>query len=56
MSLTARHDKAALILEKIKERLKQDVMFNSNSTTFHMGIQQERRDILTMIQHYEDGK
>lgn len=53
MSLTARQDHAAFVLEKIKERLNIEVTFDDKSTAFHMGMQQERRNLLASIRHWE---
>jgi hypothetical protein len=54
MSLIARHSQAEFVLEKLKARLEQRVDFDRNSTAFDMGVDQERRDLLTVIKHYEN--
>jgi hypothetical protein len=56
MSLTARTDTAAYVLEKLVERLSQDVSFDRDSTAFDMGIQQERRNILIFIEHHSNQR
>lgn len=56
MSLTSRTDTAAYVLEKLIERLKQDVKFDKDSTAFDMGVQQERRDTLTFIEHHSQPR
>ena len=52
MSLTARQDKAAAVLEKLIEHLEQEVQFTRDSTAFDMGVQQERRTLLLKIRHW----
>lgn len=56
MSLTARTDTAAFVLEKLVARLEQPVTFDRESTAFDMGVQQERRELLTLIKHHSTSR
>jgi hypothetical protein len=53
MNLTARTDTARYVLDKLVERISQEVKFDRDSTAFDMGRQQERRELLLLIKHHE---
>jgi hypothetical protein len=56
MSLTARQDKAAEVLEQLEQQLKLDVVFTRDSTAFDMGVQQERKRLLQYLNFHKEKR